>query len=88
MAHTGAPAPRANLENDEKVTGPHSGVFGVVSVLTLTALTWLLLWTLHVRLYHDPMNPLSPNEGTTEVRSQEPPAPHAPPPAAPARQPQ
>lgn len=83
MAHNAAPAPR---ENDEKVTGPHSGVFGVVSVLILTALTWLLLWTLHVRLYHDPMNPLSPNEAPTEVRTHE--RATVPPPASPSRQPQ
>lgn len=50
------------MANTEKVTGPHSGVFGVVSVLLLTVLTWAFLWFLHTQLWHDPMNPLSPNE--------------------------
>lgn len=76
-------------ENNEKVTGPHSGVVGIVSVLVLTAATWLFLWTLHVKLWHDPMNPLSPNETAGVVAPPRQESPALPPGAnAPARQPQ
>jgi len=48
-------------ENRERVTGPRSGVFGVVAVLLGTAFTWGLLFYLHVHYWHDPLNPLSPS---------------------------
>ena len=76
------------VENNEKLTGPSRGFVGVGSVILLTIATWLFLWTLHVKLWHDPMNPLSPNEKPGVV------APHQESPvaqpgaAAPARQPQ
>jgi hypothetical protein len=63
------------MANNEKVTGPHSGVFGVVSVLLLTAFTWGFIWFLHVKLWHDPINPLSPNETAVHAVA----TPHAPP---------
>ena len=75
-------------ENNEKLTGPGHGYIGVGSVILLTIATWVFLWTLHVKLWHDPMNPLSPNEKPGIV------APHQESPAAqpgagtPARQPQ
>lgn len=53
------------MANNEKVTGPHSGLFGVVAVLLLTAATWSFLFFLHTRLWHDPINPMSPNERST-----------------------
>ena len=56
------------MANNEKVSGPHSGILGVVSVLLLTAFTWGLLFFLHTRFYHDPIDPLSPNEHSTSVR--------------------
>lgn len=56
-------------ENNEKLTGPSRGFIGVGSVLVLTALTWLFLWTLHVNMWHDPMNPLSPNEKPTTIEA-------------------
>ncbi len=31
-------------------------------MLLLTIFTWGLIWFLHTTLWHDPMNPLSPNE--------------------------
>lgn len=62
------------MANTEKVTGPHSGVFGVVSVVLLTLFTWGFIWYLHVTLWHNPINPLSPNEaiGSTPLHQ----APH------------
>ncbi len=55
------------MANNEKVTGPHSGIFTLITVLVLTAATWGFLYFLHVKLYHDPRNPLSPNEHSTMV---------------------
>jgi hypothetical protein len=54
-------------ENNEKLTGPHSGWFGITSVLLLTAATWAFLYFLHVTVWHDPMNPISPNERSTVI---------------------
>lgn len=60
------------MANTEKVTGPHSGIFGVVSVLLLTAFTWGFIWYLHTTFWHDPMNPLSPNETSAAAVSRQP----------------
>ncbi|HEY8309985.1 MAG TPA: hypothetical protein VIG47_05480 [Gemmatimonadaceae bacterium] len=54
--------------NNEKLTGPHSGWFGVSSALLLTLITWGFLYFLHVKLWHDPMNPMSPNEHSTVIQ--------------------
>lgn len=62
-------------ENNEKLTGPHSGWFGITSVLLLTLATWAFLYFLHVKLWHDPINPLSPNEKSTVIQSDVTPAP-------------
>ncbi|MEO6865644.1 MAG: hypothetical protein ABI229_09330 [Gemmatimonadaceae bacterium] len=59
-------------ENNEKLTGPHSGLFGITSVLLLTLATWCFLYFLHVKLWRDPINPMSPNERSTVIQ---PPAP-------------
>jgi|GEM_PF-1143580 hypothetical protein len=67
-------------ENKEKLTGPHGGLVGVGSVLLLTLATWGFLYFLHVTQWHDPMNPMSPNERSTVIQPAE--APTAP--AAPA----
>jgi len=56
-------------ENNEKLTGPHSGWLGITSVLLLTLATWGFLYFLHVTLWHDPMNPLSPNEQSTVIQA-------------------
>lgn len=66
-------------ENNEKLTGPHSGWIGVGSALLLTLITWLFLFFLHVKYWHDPINPMSPNEESTVIQTPPPPA------AAPAR---
>ena len=66
-------------ENNEKLTGPHSGVFGITSVLLLTLLTWGFLYFLHVKLWRDPINPMSPNERSTMIHEANAPAgPRAP----------
>ncbi len=61
-------------ENNEKLTGPHSGWIGVGTALTLTLATWLFLFFLHVKYWHDPINPLSPNEESTVIHTAPPPA--------------
>jgi hypothetical protein len=53
------------MANNEKVTGPGHGYVGITSVVLLTIATWVLLWTLHVRLWSDPINPMTPNERST-----------------------
>lgn len=58
------------MANNERVGGPRSGIFGIVSVLLLTVFTWGLLFYLHTRLYHDPMDPMSPNEHSTTTNHQ------------------
>lgn len=55
-------------ENNEKLTGPHSGWFGITSVLLLTLATWGFLYFLHVKLWRDPINPMSPNERSTVIQ--------------------
>ena len=66
-------------ENNEKLTGPHSGVLGITSVLLLTLLTWSFLYFLHVKLWRDPINPMSPNERSTVIHEPNAPAgPRAP----------
>ena len=76
-------------ENNEKITGPGRGWVGVGSVIILTIATWAFLWTLHVKLWHDPMNPLSPNEKPGVVAPPHEVSPVAVPGAnTPARQPQ
>jgi hypothetical protein len=55
-------------ENNEKLTGPHSGFVGVTSALLLTLATWAFLYFLHVTQWHDPMNPISPNERSTVIQ--------------------
>ena len=55
-------------ENNEKLTGPHSGWFGITSVLLLTLATWGFLYFLHVKLWRDPTNPMSPNERSTVIQ--------------------
>lgn len=55
-------------ENNEKLTGPHSGLFGITSVLLLTLATWGFLYFLHVKLWRDPINPMSPNERSTVIQ--------------------
>lgn len=55
--------------NNEKLTGPHSGRLGLTFVLLLTLATWSFLYFLHVKLWHDPMNPMSPDEGSTVIQS-------------------
>lgn len=80
--------PKIVVENNEKLTGPGKGWVGVGSVIILTIATWVFLWTLHVKLWHDPMNPLSPNE-TPGVVAPHQESPNAQPGAStPARQPQ
>ncbi len=63
------------MANTEKVTGPHSGRFGIISVLLLTAFTWGFIWFLHTKLWHDPINPLSPNETSAVSHPATPPQP-------------
>ena len=58
------------MANNEKVTGPGRGFIGVGSVVILTIATWVFLWTLHVNMWHDPINPLSPNERSTVTQPQ------------------
>lgn len=55
-------------ENNEKVTGPHSGWFGITSVLLLTLATWGFLFFLHVTYWRDPINPLTRNERSTVIQ--------------------
>jgi hypothetical protein len=55
-------------ETKEKLTGPHSGLFGISSVLLLTLATWGFLYFLHVKLWRDPINPISPNERSTVIQ--------------------
>lgn len=52
---------RETRENNERLTGPRSGLFGIVAVLLGTAATWGLIYYLHVTRWHDPLNPLSPS---------------------------
>jgi hypothetical protein len=65
-------------ENTEKLTGPHSGWVGITSVLLLTLATWGFLYFLHVTQWHDPMNPISPNERSTVIQPAAAPATTAP----------
>jgi hypothetical protein len=55
-------------ENNEKLTGPHSGWFSITAVLLLTLATWGFLYFLHVTQWHDPINPMSPNEKSTVIQ--------------------
>lgn len=74
-------------ENNEKLTGPHSGIFGITSVLLLTLVTWGFLYFLHVKLWRDPINPMTPNERSTVIHEPSAPADsRAPNAAAPASQ--
>jgi hypothetical protein len=54
-------------ENNEKLTGPHGGWWGVGTALVLTLATWLFLFFLHVKYWRDPINPISPNEQSTVI---------------------
>ncbi|HXF23042.1 MAG TPA: hypothetical protein VN602_00880 [Gemmatimonadaceae bacterium] len=65
-------------ENNEKLTGPHSGWWGVGTALVLTAATWAFLFFLHLTVWHDPINPISPNERSTVIQPAEAPAAAAP----------
>jgi len=65
-------------ENNEKLTGPHSGWWGVGTALVLTAATWAFLFFLHLTVWHDPINPISPNERSTVIQPAEAPATPAP----------
>lgn len=62
-------------ENNEKLTGPHSGWVGITTALVLTAATWAFLFFLHVTYWRDPINPMSPNERSTVIQPATRPAP-------------
>jgi hypothetical protein len=55
-------------ENNEKLTGPPSGWWGVGTALGLTIATWAFLYFLHLTAWHDPINPISPNERSTVIQ--------------------
>jgi hypothetical protein len=47
-------------ETEEQVTGPNNGLIPLILVLLMCAFTAGLLWTLHVKYYLNPINPLQP----------------------------
>lgn len=53
-------------ETRERVKGPHSGLFGIVSVLLGTLATWGFIYYLHVTRWHDPRNPMTPSAQAAE----------------------